>query len=183
MISKFKITFLLLIIFIKSQAQIFIGKESDISFFSKSPIENIEAHNTATKPVLNGGTGEILFKIPVTSFNFKSALMQEHFNENYMESDKFPVATFQGKINEPIDYAKEGENKVSVYGVMTVHGVSQNVLYTGIISVNKGEVILTSAFKLRLADFDIKVPALYEQSIAKDMDVEVKATLLPYVKM
>jgi polyisoprenoid-binding protein YceI len=165
-----------------TNAQIFLGKSGDISFFSKSPIENIEAHNEAAKPVLNSTTGEILFKIPVTSFIFKSSLMQEHFNENYMESDKFPVATLQGKISEAIDYTKNAENKVTVTGVMNVHGVNQNVTLPGLLTVKDNTVMIDADFKLNLADYEIKVPALYSQTIASDIDVKVHQLLVPYVR-
>ena len=86
-----------------TKAQIYIAKSCEISFFSASPLENIEAINKNTKPIINTATGDVQMKIAITGFVFEKPLMQEHFNENYLESDKFPSAIFKGKINEKID--------------------------------------------------------------------------------
>jgi hypothetical protein len=163
-------------------AQIFLGKECDVSFFSKSPIEDIEAHNKAVKPLLNTITGEILFKIPITNFVFKSSLMQEHFNENYMESDKYPSATFQGKINEPVDYTGDGTTAVTATGTITLHGVAKQITASGSIIIKGSEILITSVFKVHMDDYKIVVPALYSQNIPPDMEITVKATLAPFTK-
>jgi len=165
-----------------SVGQVYMAKESDISFFSASVIENIEAHNHACKPVMNVATQEVLFKVPITSFNFSSALMQEHFNENYMESEKFPFSTFAGKIDEKIDFSKDGCYKATVTGMMMMHGVSKKITATGTVTVSGSQIILKSVFKIHIADYNIEVPALYVQTIAEDIEIHVDATLAPYVK-
>ena len=165
-----------------STGQVYMAKEADISFFSASVIENIDAHNHACKPVMNVATQEILFKVPITSFNFKSALMQEHFNENYMESEKFPFSTFAGKIDEKIDFSKDGCYKATVTGMMMIHGVSKKVTASGTVTVSGSQVILKSVFKIHIADYNIEVPALYVQTIAEDIEIRVDATMAPYVK-
>lgn len=175
---------ILAIVFVLStcalHSQIFLGKESDISFYSKSPIEDIEAHNKAVKPLLNTITGELLFKIPITSFVFKSSLMQEHFNENYMESDKYPAATFQGKINEPVDYTGDGTTPVTATGTLTLHGVSKVITATGSIGVQGNDILLNSVFKIHLDDYNIKVPALYSKNIPPDIEITVQSKLAPF---
>src|SRR5690349_6568599 len=93
-----------------SSAQVYLAKSCTISFFSASVIENIEASNTIAKPVMNTSTGEVLVKVSMHSFRFKSQLMEDHFNEDYLETDKYPFATFTGKINEAIDYSKDTIN-------------------------------------------------------------------------
>ncbi len=163
-------------------AQIYMAKEADISFFSASLIENIEAHNTACKPVMNTATQEILFKVPITSFKFSSALMQEHFNENYMESDKFSFSSFAGKIQEKIDFTKDGQYEATATGMLLMHGVSKQVTATGTVTVKGSQITIKSVFKIRLADFDIKVPSLYIHNIAEEVEIRVDATLIPFVK-
>src|ERR1700747_2166533 len=90
-------------------SQIYMAKNCEISFFSPTPIENITAINRTTKPMLNTATGDLQMKIAMTAFVFEKPLMQEHFNENYVESEKFPHAFFKGKINEKIDYTEDGK--------------------------------------------------------------------------
>src|SRR3954470_130791 len=82
-------------------AQIYIGKTCDISFYSKGPIEDIAAINQTTKPIFNAAKGEVAVKVTIKGFKFDKQLMEEHFNEKYMESDKYPYAVFTGKVNEP----------------------------------------------------------------------------------
>src|SRR6476620_6581138 len=116
-------------------AQIFIAKTCEISFFSASPLENIEAVNKACKPIINTATNDVQMKIVISAFQFEKPLMQEHFNENYMESEKFPNAIFKGKINETIDWKKDGEYKVTVTGKMTIHGVEKDKTIDGVVKI------------------------------------------------
>lgn len=163
-------------------SQIYLGSSGDVAFFSKSPIEDIEAHNSAVKPVLNSTTGDILYKIPIINFEFKSALMQEHFNENYMESDKYPMATFEGKINEEVDFSKNLTTSVTTTGTINIHGVAKPFTASGTVTVKGKDVILNSAFKVHLSDFNIVVPALYANNIPPDIDVTLFHILSPYSK-
>src|ERR1051326_6421861 len=103
---KIKTIFISLFLFAATltQAQIYMGKTSEITFFSDGPIEDITAKNTTAKPILNTSTNDIAVKITIKGFKFEKALMEEHFNEKYMESDKYPYATFAGKIKDTIDY-------------------------------------------------------------------------------
>ena len=91
-------------------AQKYITKNGKINFYSDAPMEKIEAKNNEVKAALDASTGDIVFQVLITSFEFKQALMQEHFNENYMESPKFPNSTFKGKINnlKDINFSKNG---------------------------------------------------------------------------
>lgn len=169
---------------INANAQLFIGKKdvSTISFFSKSPLEDISATNKKTSVVLKTTTNDIQFGVPMISFKFRKALMEEHFNENYVESDKYPTAVFKGKINEDIDYTKDGEHKVSAKGTLNLHGVSKEIEATGTLTIKGNEIFIISVFKIKLADYNIKVPSLYVQNIAEVIDVTVNAVLEPYVK-
>lgn len=165
-------------------AQIYKGKQdvSSISFFSKSPLEDIDATSKKVTVVIKTTTNDIQFAVPMISFKFPKPLMEEHFNENYVESTKYPTCIFKGKINEQIDFTKDGEHKVSVKGTLDLHGVSKEMEATGTITVKGTELIVVSAFKIKVADYNIKVPSLYVQNIAEVIDVKVNATLEPYVK-
>lgn len=163
-------------------AQICIAKNCEISFFSSSPLENIEAVNKAAKPILNTATGDIQARIAMTAFVFEKPLMQEHFNENYVESEKYPNATFKGKINEIVDYTKDGETKVTVTGKFNMHGVEKEKTIDGIITVKGSEIFISTKFNIHIADYDIKVPSLYITNIAEDVEMKLNATLEPYKK-
>src|SRR5690606_20642064 len=124
---KNPILILILLLGINIQAQIYTAKPGStmISFFSEAPLENIEAVNKSATIVLKTSDNDLQMSISIQNFKFKNALMEEHFNENYMETNKYPKAVFRGKINEKVDYAKEGEQKVSVTGKMEIHGVTR----------------------------------------------------------
>jgi polyisoprenoid-binding protein YceI len=163
-------------------AQIYLAKSCTISFFSSSVIEDIDATNEAAKPVMNTATGEVVIKVPVRSFKFHSQLMQDHFNEDYLETDKYPFAVFTGKINETIDYSKDTVNSVTVTGKMNMHGVEKPVTVPGTITVNHGSITINSKFNVRLADYNITVQALYVKNIAEEVEVKITSELEPYKK-
>jgi polyisoprenoid-binding protein YceI len=163
-------------------AQIFLAKACEISFFSSSPLENIEAVNKASKPMINTATNDVQIKIVISAFQFEKPLMQEHFNENYMESEKFPNAFFKGKINEKIDWTKDGDHKVTVTGKLTIHGVDKDRTIDGTLSIKGNTIVISSKFNVHIADHGIKVPSLYIQNIAEDVEVKLNATLEPFKK-
>lgn len=165
-----------------SWAQVYLAKNCEITFFSAAPIENIEAINKSTKPIINTATGDVQMKIVISGFVFEKPLMQEHFNENYMESEKFPNAIYKGKINEKIDWEKDGEHKVTITGTFDIHGVKNDRTIDGIIKIKGQEITISSNFKIHIADYNIKVPSLYVKNIAEDVDVKLNATLEPLKK-
>lgn len=180
---------------INSFAQYYMASSCEISFFSETPMENIEAVNTAAKPILNIATNDIQVKISIAAFVFKKPLMEEHFNENYMETDKkgakddkgndtYPnkYAIFKGKIDDKIDFTKDGEYKVTVTGKLDMHGVVKDRTLEGKIVIKDGKINLESKFNIHIADHNIKVPSLYVKNIAEDVAVSVKATLEPFKK-
>lgn len=165
-------------------AQIFKAKEggTSITFFSKAPLENIEATNKSALIVLNSVTNDIQIRLSVQNFKFKNALMEEHFNENYMETEKFPNASFLCKINEKVDYLKDGETKVTVTGKMEIHGITKDETYEGSIKKNGNELMLYCNLRVKLVDYNIKVPALYVKNISEIIDIDVKTILEPFQK-
>jgi hypothetical protein len=163
-------------------SQIYIAKTCEINFLSKTPVEDIAALNSSTKPLLNIATGDIQMKIVMTGFIFEKPLMQEHFNENYVESEKFPNAFFKGKINEKIDYTKDGEYKVTATGKLTIHGVEKDRTIDGLVTVKGNVIMISSKFKVKFADHDVVIPALYSGVIPEDTDVKINAILEPFKK-
>ncbi len=173
---------LLFLLFSEIKAQIFISKECRISFFSATPMENISVVNTNAVPIINTTTNEVAIKVPVTSFVFKSQLMQDHFNENYMESEKYPFATFKGKINEKIDFTKKLCYPVTVTGNFNMHGVEKCIVIAGTVTPEDGKLTIDAKFKVKLADYDIKIPTIVLQNIAEEIEIKINSSLEPYVK-
>jgi len=165
-----------------TQAQIYMGKTCVTHFFSKTSMKDIEASSNTAKPVLDAASGNFQMRIQNTSFKFESSFMQEHFNENYMESEKYPYDTFKGKINEKVDYTKDGEYKVTCTGIMEMHGTTQQITTNGTITVKGKEVTIVSKFKVKPADYKIKVPSLYVKEIAEEIDVDINTVMEPYKK-
>ena len=165
------------------KAQIYMGKTCDISFFSKGPIEDIYAINKATKPILNTATGDVAIKITIKGFVFDDKLMEEHFNEKYLESDKFPYATFTGKINEKIaDYKKDGTYNVTVTGKLNMHGVEKEITIKAIATIKDEIITFETKFFIKIKDYNIEVPTLVMKNIAEDIEVTVKGAMAEYKK-
>lgn len=163
-------------------AQIYLGKSCEIKIFSDGPVEDIDAKNTSSKPILNTATNDIAIKITIKGFDFDKELMEEHFNEKYMESDKFPYATFSGKINEKIDYTKDGVHKTTVTGKLKIHDVEKERILDGTITIKGGEVIIESKFMVALKDHNVEIPTLVSQNISEIIEVTIKSTLTEYKK-
>ena len=162
-----------------ANAQKFITKTGHIKFFSDSPLEKIEAHNHQVNAALDASTGDFVFKVLEKSFEFNKALMQEHFNENYVESDKFPNALFSGKITniKDVNIAKDGIYEVNVEGKLTLHGVTQTVKQKGSIEVKGGKLTGNSKFNILLSDYNIKIPGAVANNISKTVEITVEISL------
>jgi hypothetical protein len=166
---------LLLVLPLVSNAQRFFTRNGSVSFYSSTPVEDIEAHNTSTRSVMDSKSGAIQFAVLMKSFVFEKALMQEHFNENYVESDDYPKAIFKGKIAnlEEVDFSKDGTYAVTVEGTMNMHGVEQPLTAAGTLKVEKGEIQGTSTFEIQPEDYNIEIPSVVRDKIAKTIKVEV----------
>lgn len=159
-------------------AQKYITRTGKISFFSSTPLENIEAFNNEVAGIMDAKTGDVVFQVPIKSFKFEKALMQEHFNENYMESDKYPKAEFKGKADmSGVNFSKDGSYNVKTNGALTIHGVTKNVTMPGTIVVKGNTVTVNSKFSVKTADYKINIPKLVEGKIAKEIEVAVNSIL------
>lgn len=160
-------------------AQKYMTRTGKITFFSSTSLENIEAFNNEVSAIADAGNGDIVFQAPIKSFKFEKALMQEHFNENYMESDKYPKAEFRGRIANPgaVSFTKDGTYNVTAAGKLTIHGVTRDISVPGTITVKGSEVTINSKFKVRTAEYGIKIPALVEGKVAKEIAITVNTIL------
>lgn len=163
------------------QAQKYFTREGKVSFFSSTPIEDIEAHNSKATSVVDAETGRTEFAVLIKAFQFEKALMQEHFNENYMESGTYPKATFKGQFSDwgSVDLAKDGTYPVEVKGDLTIHGVTNPVAANGTFTVKGGQVQAVSTFKIAVEDYGIAIPSVVRENIAKELEIRVDCNLQP----
>jgi len=152
-------------------AQKVVSIKSKTTFFSTAPLEDIRAISTKGRSAINLSTGEIAFSISINSFEFERSLMQEHFNEKYMESEKFPKANFSGTIKN-WEYGKSIDTVVTI-GKLTIHGVTQDILARGSVEFEKKKLFITAKFNVKLQDFGIEVPSLMFQKIAETVEVTI----------
>ena len=153
----------------------YIDRSGKASFFSSAPLEDIKAENEQAVSVIDTGTGQIVASMLMRSFNFRKSLMQEHFNENYVESHKYPKATFKGKITnmDEVDFSKDGKYTLDISGDITLHGVTKPISVKADAVVNQGTVQAKAVFPLTVKDFDITVPRLVINNIAEVVEVTV----------
>lgn len=162
------------------QAQdIYSTTSAKLGFFSSAPLEDIAAETAKGASAINIKTKAVYFKVPINTFQFKKKLMQEHFNENYLESDKYPYAEFKGRILENADFTKEGSWTVMVEGMLTIHGVSKSYKEKGTVTMKDGKLSASAKFNVRVADHKIKIPSLVVKNIAEVVEVSVDATYAP----
>jgi len=177
--QKLLLTFIAMLLCTGLKAQIWVSKNVTSSFFSTTPVEDIDAQSKTGASAINTKTNEIIFKINNTSYQFKKKLMQEHFNENYIESDKYPTSDFKGKIVEQIDFSKPGTYPITVKGNLQIHGVTKEYQAKGSLVITNDEAKATSAFNVKLADHDIKIPTIVFKQIAETIQVKMNATYQP----
>ncbi|MEM7656218.1 MAG: YceI family protein [Bacteroidota bacterium] len=172
---------LALLLFTQGFAQKQLTRTGTITFFSSTPVEDIEAVNNQVTSVINPEKGEMAFAVLMKAFQFEKALMQEHFNEKYVHSDKFPKATFAGKITDmdAVNFQEDGTYPVKVVGKLTIHGITQEVEVEGTIQVVGGNLSAEAELPIVLEDFDIKVPSVVRENIAKVIMANVQMAYKP----
>jgi hypothetical protein len=164
---------------ISGYTQAYVTKNGMIRFYSEAKLEKIEAVNRQVNVAFMPPTGDFFFKVLIKSFNFEKALMQEHFNENYLESAKFPEATFLGKVTNhaEIDCKKDGVYPAAVEGKLTIHGQTKPVKLNGNIEVKGGLLTARAKFNILLEDYNISVPNTVVNNISKTIEITVEATM------
>jgi hypothetical protein len=163
---------------------LFFTRNGHVSFFSSTKMEDIKADNQKVTSIINTTTGEVEFSMLNNAFQFEKALMQEHFNENYMESSKYPKSTFKGKITnlDKINFTTDGVYPADVSGDITIHGVTRAITTSGTITVKSGKFSVHSEFDVAPEDFKIAIPNLVRDNIAKQIKVTVNNQYEPFAK-
>jgi YceI-like domain len=159
---------------IKGFSQNYMTKTGFIGFYSKTPLEDIQGENNQVYAVLDPANHHLAFAVLLKGFIFPKELMQSHFNENYVESDKFPKATFSGTCSGDMDLSKDGIYQIVVKGDLNLHGVTKPLETTGQLEVKNGKIVGSSAFKIKPEDYQISIPGVVRDKIAKDIDVKVQ---------
>jgi polyisoprenoid-binding protein YceI len=178
------VSFTFHLISFKSFSQdIYVGKEKSttITFLSVAPLEKITSTNKAAIPVFNSSTGDFQIRIPMRQFEFQNQQMKEHFNENFVESEKYPYCVFKGKSN--VTNFEEGkEYTVTISGIIELHGVKKELSVTGQVKKQNSSLFMNASFDIVLADFNIEIPKLLSDNIAKQVKVTFNSELVEYKK-
>ena len=168
---KNKIILLLLtIITINAEAQVNFTRNGKVTFFSKASVENIEAINNEVSSFFNAKNGEFVFVVLIKSFKFQKALMEEHFNENYLESAIYPKATYTGKLIDKLELSQEGKFTARSKGWLNIHGVAQERISKSVFVLKDKKLIMTSNFNILLQEYNINIPIIVHQKIAEEID-------------
>lgn len=162
-----------------ASAQKYVSEKGVITFFSEAAIEDIKAENLKASSMVNTSTADIAFVVSIREFQFEKKLMQEHFNEKYMESEKYPKATFSGKLDGFLGTGAPGIQQVKAKGKLAIHGVTKDVEISGTAENTTQHILIKSKFIVRLEDFNIKIPQLMWQNIAEQVEVSVEFTYKP----
>lgn len=181
MIKRLFFTFFVLVVAMSSvQAQKYATRSGQVYFKSNGTIDDgVEATNEQVGVVLDASTGAVAFQVLIKSFRFEKALMEEHFNENYLESDEFPKSIFKGSINDydSSQLEADGEYEVTIAGELTLHGITQKVNQPGSLVKKGDQVMMKTHMMIALADYGIEIPSVVREKIAEVIDVDIDVTL------
>jgi len=164
-------------------SQRYYTKNGQINFDATSPSspEKIEGVNRSATCVVDAKTGNMQFAALMKGFAFERALMEEHFNENYVESDKFPKAEFKGELKDidKVDFTKDGTHTVKVKGKLTMHGESKEIETDAKINIQNGKIKATTELKVLLSDYKVSIPGLVADKVSKTAKISIACSLEP----
>lgn len=176
--NKKIVTLLFMMYSVSSFSQKYISRNGSVQFNASTPLETINPINNYVSSVFNSENGEIVFQMNMISFKFEKALMEIHFNEKYVESEKYPKSIFTGKIKNWNSNFLDGKNyNVIAVGIITIHGIEKEIEVKGFIQKNNKNITINSDFGLIISDFEIKIPKLVRDKISKEVKVEVNINL------
>lgn len=174
--TVFIILFLCLHLYSGALTGIYSTSNGTVTFHSEAPQELISATSNTLHGLIDIEKRTFAFRVRVRTFKgFNSGLQEQHFNENYLESEKFPEITFRGKIIEQVDFSVDGKYIVRTKGLLSIHGVEQERIIKSEVKVQNGIIYVTSRFNVLITDHDIKVPRVVHEKIASEIKVEVAA--------
>lgn len=154
-------------------SQLYSTRTGFIGFYSKTPLEDIKAENNQVFAIIDAGKKNIALAVLLKGFIFTKELMQEHFNENYVESDKYPKASFNGSYSGDVAAGRDGVYKVTIKGNLTLHNVTRPIETAATIEVKNGHLLGQAEFRLKPEDFNISIPSIVRDKIDKEMTVKV----------
>jgi polyisoprenoid-binding protein YceI len=162
-------------------AQKYFTKTGTVKFFSHTNLEDIKAENRKVVSVLDSKTGSMEFQLLMKGFDFPNDLMEQHFNESYAESDKFPKASFKGSITDIsiVDFTKDGTYTADYTGKLTIKDVTKDIIGTATFTIKDGKVKATSKFKVKPTDYNFSIPATVAGKIAEELEIDL---LFDYTK-
>ena len=161
----------------KAQPNVFTGNDGTVNFYYSAPLEDIEGTKSHVFSSLNTGKRNIEIKMLITQFEFRNKLMQEHFNENFMDSKRYPQATFKGKIYESVDFSKPGVYQVTATGEFDLHGVDRIRTIHGTLTITPASISIETQFDVLLADHKIDIPEIIFNKVAEKIRVKAKVQL------
>ena len=182
---KYSLLVLLFAFMLNAQAQEkYFAKDAKVYFLSDTKLEKIEATNNKGVCVIDATTGAMEFSVLIAGFQFEKALMQEHFQENYMEMSKFPKATFKGNIKNvgTIKWAQDGNYEMEVVGKLTLHGVTKDITNKANVAIKSGVPMAISSFEVLCADYNINIPSLVKDKVDKSVKIDIAAKLQKLAK-
>ena len=181
----FLTTFFVALSFLSFAQKKFYTKNGIITFYSKTSVEKIEAVNKKSLVVIDMATNKMEFSVLIKGFEFEKALMQEHFNEDYLESDKYPKAVFKGSFEESLANVNMAENKtlsLKVNGNLTLHGVTKPISTVASFQIKNNVISATSNFKILLSDYNVKIPSVVGNAISKEIEIRVNTATMQQMK-
>lgn len=164
--------------FFSLSAQRYVSENGLISFFSQAPVENIKADNSKVTSLFSAENGTIAFSVPIKEFQFEKKLMQEHFNDKYMESDRFPRSTFAGKVTG-YSMSASGLQSVRAKGKITIHGIVKEIDIPGTFEMKNGNVLIKTKFKVLNKDYGIVIPQLLWKNVSEEIEITIDMTYKP----
>ncbi|TDW96627.1 YceI family protein [Dinghuibacter silviterrae] len=169
----------LLVTLVKGYGQQYMTRSGFVGFYSKTPAEDIKAENHQGYAIIDEGKKNLAFAVLIKGFTFPKELMQEHFNENYIESDKYPKATFSGAYTGDVTPGQDGVYHVNVKGNLTIHGVTKPVEMPATIERKGGALIGHAVFHISPEDFNVSIPSIVREKIEKSFEVQVDIQCQP----
>lgn len=170
--------FFFLCAFFSLSAQRYVSENGFISFFSQAPVENIKADNNKVTSLFSAENGTIAFSVPIKEFQFEKKLMQEHFNDKYMESDRFPRSTFAGKVTG-YSMSASGLQSVRAKGKITIHGIVKEIDIPGTFEMKNGNILIKTKFKVLNKDYGIVIPQLLWKNVSEEIEITIDMTYKP----
>ena len=161
-----------------SYGQQYFSRTGMVGFYASTPLEDIKAENNQVYVVIDVEKKQLAFSSLLKGFIFPKELMQEHFNENYVESDKYPKATFTGTFTGEVNVHKEGSYTVQVKGQLSLHNVVKPVEVPATLEVKGGNLVAITEFMVKPEDFQITIPSVVRNKIAKEVTIKVNANCI-----